>query len=73
MISYSKVKYVQTGLNGNESKLKGNRLSCFVHVMRKVEKHVTRRVMNMNVDGWRGRGPKKYGLRDTGYIRDECE
>jgi hypothetical protein len=40
-------------------KLKGNRLSWYGHVMRE-ENHVTRRAMNMNVEGWRGRGrPKK--------------
>jgi hypothetical protein len=34
-------------------------LSTYGHVMRREENHVTRRV-NMNVEGWRGRGrPKK--------------
>jgi hypothetical protein len=43
-------------------KLKGNRLRWYGHVMRGEENHVTRRVMNMNVEGWRGRGqPKKDG------------
>jgi hypothetical protein len=31
------------------------RLSWYEHVMRREENHVTRRVMNMNVEGWRGR------------------
>jgi hypothetical protein len=44
-------------------KLKGNRLSWYGHVMRREDNHVTRRVMNMNVEGWRGRGrPIKYRL-----------
>jgi hypothetical protein len=41
-------------------KIKGNRLSWYGHVMKGEENHVTRRVMNMNVEGRRGRGrPKK--------------
>ena len=41
-------------------KMKGSRLSWYGHVMRRDETHVTKRVMSMNVDGWRGRGrPKK--------------
>ncbi|KAJ8709025.1 hypothetical protein PYW07_008851 [Mythimna separata] len=41
-------------------KLKGNRLSWYGHVKRRDEMHVTKRVMNLHVDGWRGRGrPKK--------------
>jgi hypothetical protein len=42
-------------------KLKCNRFSWYGHVMRREENHVTRREMDMNVEGWRGRGrPKKY-------------
>jgi hypothetical protein len=37
-------------------KLKGKRLSWYRHVMRREENHVTRRVMNMNVEEWRRRG-----------------
>ena len=41
-------------------KMKGNRLAWYGHVMRRDDTHVTKRVMGMNVDGWRGRGrPKK--------------
>ena len=41
-------------------KLKGNRLAWYGHVKRRDETHVTKRVMNINVDGWIGRGrPKK--------------
>ncbi|KAJ8704761.1 hypothetical protein PYW08_012081 [Mythimna loreyi] len=41
-------------------KLKGNRLSWYGHVKRRDEKHVTKKAMRINVDGWRGRGrPKK--------------
>jgi hypothetical protein len=40
-------------------KLKGNRLSWYEHVMRREENHVTRRVINMNVEGWRERGRSK--------------
>jgi hypothetical protein len=44
-------------------KLKGNRLSWYRHVMRREENHATRSVMNMNVEGRRGRGQlKKDGL-----------
>ena len=46
----------------NTEKMKGNRLFCYGHVMRRHDTHVTKRVMAMNVDGWRrtGRGrPKK--------------
>jgi hypothetical protein len=39
---------------------KGNCLSWYGHVMRREENPVTKRVMNMNVEGWRGKGrPKK--------------
>ncbi|KAJ8707262.1 hypothetical protein PYW08_011396 [Mythimna loreyi] len=41
-------------------KLKGNCLSWYGHVKRRDETHVTKRVLSLNVDGWRGRGrPKK--------------
>jgi hypothetical protein len=33
---------------------KENRLSWYGHVMRREESHVTRRVINMNVEGVRG-------------------
>jgi hypothetical protein len=36
-------------------KLKENRLSRYEYVMRGEEKHVARRVMNMNVEGWSGK------------------
>jgi hypothetical protein len=48
-------------------KLKGNRLNWYGHVITclvitREENHVARRVMNMNVEGFRGRGqPKKDG------------
>ncbi|KAJ8710705.1 hypothetical protein PYW08_009220 [Mythimna loreyi] len=41
-------------------KLKGNSLSWYGHVKRRDETHVTKRVLSLHVDGWRGRGrPKK--------------
>jgi hypothetical protein len=40
-------------------KLKGNLLSWYGHMMRREKNHVTRRVMKMNVEGWRGRGRPK--------------
>ena len=41
-------------------KKKGNRLSWYGHVMRRDDMHVTKRVMGMKVDKWRGTGrPKK--------------
>lgn len=41
-------------------KMRSNRLAWYGHVMRREESHVTRKVMNMNVDGYRSRGrPKK--------------
>ncbi|KAJ8720942.1 hypothetical protein PYW08_006407 [Mythimna loreyi] len=41
-------------------KLKENRLSRSGHVKRRDETHVTKRVLSLHVDGWRGRGrPKK--------------
>ena len=44
-------------------KVKGNRLSWYGHVQRRDETHVSKGVMNINVDGWRGRRkPKKRGM-----------
>ncbi|KAJ8720922.1 hypothetical protein PYW08_006387 [Mythimna loreyi] len=41
-------------------KFKGNRLSWYGHVNRGDITHVTKRVLSLHVDGWRGRGrPKK--------------
>lgn len=41
-------------------RVKGNCLSWYGHVKRRDEKHVTKRAMSVNVDGWRGRRrPKK--------------
>lgn len=41
-------------------KLRGSRLAWFGHVMRRNEWHVTKRSLNLNVEGYRGRGrPKK--------------
>ncbi|KAJ8715796.1 hypothetical protein PYW07_010278 [Mythimna separata] len=41
-------------------KLKGNRLSWYGHVKRRDETHVTKRVLSLHVDGWKGRErPKK--------------
>jgi hypothetical protein len=50
-------------------KFKGNRLTWYRHVMRREENHGTRRVLNMNVEGWRERDrPKKDGLTVCGRI-----
>ncbi|KAJ8734232.1 hypothetical protein PYW07_014783 [Mythimna separata] len=41
-------------------KVEENRLFWYGHVKRRDETHVTKRVLNLHVDGWRGRGrPKK--------------
>ncbi|KAJ8733615.1 hypothetical protein PYW07_014166 [Mythimna separata] len=41
-------------------KFKGNRLYWYGHVKRRDEMHVTKRVLNLQVDVWRGSGrPKK--------------
>ena len=39
------------------------------HVMRRDETHVTKRVMSINVDGWRGRGRPKKRWMDC--VRDD--
>ena len=50
-------------------KIKGSRRSCYGHVMRRDEIHVAKRVMSMNVDGWRGRGRPKKRWMDC--VRDD--
>lgn len=38
------------------NKLKGNRLSCYEHVMRRKETYVVIKVRDMNVEEWKRRG-----------------
>jgi hypothetical protein len=72
-----RIKYIRGSLKVATItvKLKGNRLSWYGHVMRREENHVTRRMMNMNVEGWRGRGqPKKRWIDCVRQdMRDGCE
>jgi hypothetical protein len=49
------------------------RLSWYGYVMRREENHVTRRVMNMNVEGWRGADRPKKRQCEAGYEADGCE
>ena len=50
-------------------KVKENRLSWYGHVMRRDDTHETKRVMSMNIDGWRGRGRPKKRWMDC--VRDD--
>jgi hypothetical protein len=61
--------------SNKNGKLKGNRLSWYGHVIRNEKNHVTRRVMNMNVEGRRGRGRSKKmdRLCEARYERVGCE
>jgi hypothetical protein len=45
----------------NIRQMSWNHLSWYGHVMWREENHLTRRVMNMNEEGWRGR-PKKWWI-----------
>jgi hypothetical protein len=56
-------------------KLKGNRLRWYGHVMRREDNHVTGRLLNMSLEGWRGRGrPKNRWIHYVRQvIRDCCE
>jgi hypothetical protein len=64
------LKIVDTPVNGRPSlfglkvapiteKFKENHLNWYGQVMRREKNHVARRVMNMNVEGLRGRGHLK--------------
>ena len=52
-------------------KLKRDRLSWYGHEKRRDETHVTRRVMNINVIEWRGRGRQK--KRWMYYVRNDMK
>ena len=52
-------------------KLKGNCLAWYGHVKRRGETRVTKRVMNVNVDGWRGRGSPKKRWMD--YVKNDMK
>ena len=45
-------------------KLRGNRLSWYGHVMRRNESHAVRKVLSMNMDGYKGRDHQ----RNDGWI-----
>jgi hypothetical protein len=50
-------------------KMRSNRLAWYEHVMRRDESHITKRVMNMNVNGHPSRSrPKK---RWMGCVKDD--
>ncbi|KAJ8729865.1 hypothetical protein PYW07_016903 [Mythimna separata] len=49
-------------------KLKGNRLSWYGQVKRRDEMHVTKRNLNLQVDGWRGRGRPNPARRITLFL-----